>query len=67
MTEISKQTEFNCLTVFLLESVQLLLVWEVKQESKVQDLFGWRFCFEPNSYIRYKQEFYFWLIQNTNS
>lgn len=51
MTEISKQTEFNCLTVFLLESVQLLLVWEVKQESKLQDLFGWRFCFEPNSYI----------------
>lgn len=51
MTEIYKQTEFNCLTVLLLESLQLLLVWEVKQESKLQDQFGWRFCCEPNSYI----------------
>lgn len=33
MTEIYNQTEFNCLTVFLLES---LLVWEVKQESKLR-------------------------------
>lgn len=49
MTEIYKQTEFNCLTVFLLESLQLLLVWEVKQESKLQDQFGWRFCSESNS------------------
>lgn len=51
MTEIYKQTEFNCITVFLLESLQSLLVLEVKQESKLQDQFGWRFCFEPNSYI----------------
>lgn len=45
------QTEFNCLTVFLLESLQSLLVQEVKQESKLQDQFGWRLCFEPNSFI----------------
>lgn len=36
MTEIYNQTEFNCLTVFLLESLQSLLVWEVKQESKLR-------------------------------
>lgn len=52
MAEISKQTECNCLTVLPYESVQWLLVWDVKPEPKsLQDQFGWRLCFEPNPYI----------------